>query len=111
MVKMELPCEIAVKYIFPIFKSIVAKELIEKYNFTQTGAAEKLGTTQAAISQYVHLKRGYKRDIEQLEEILPMIQAVANETANQMVTENVKASEVILKVCKLCMLARQLSNK
>ncbi|MFX1485719.1 MAG: transcriptional regulator [Promethearchaeota archaeon] len=107
---MELPCETAAKYVFPIFKSIVAKELVQKYNFTQTAAAEKLGTTQAAISQYIHSKRGYRRDTKQLREILPVIQAVACKTADQIAAEDLKTDEVIPRVCGLCMLARRLSN-
>ena len=73
-------CEIVARYLLPIFRSMVAKELIEKYNFTQVAAAEKLGTTQAAISQYIHSKRGYK-GAEQFVDILPEIQSLANETA------------------------------
>jgi len=50
---MHFPCEIVVRYILPLFRSTVAKTLVEKYKFTQGGATEKLGTTQAAISQYI----------------------------------------------------------
>ena len=63
---MYLACEVVARYILPIFRSLIAKDLIEKYNFTQVEAAEKLGTTQAAISQYLHSKRGYK-GLEQFE--------------------------------------------
>ena len=52
---MSLPCETVVRYVLPAFRSLVAKKLLEEYNFTQLEAARALGTTQAAISQYVHL--------------------------------------------------------
>ena len=72
------PCEVVGRFVLPIFRSLIAKELIEKYSFTQVEAAEKLGTTQAAISQYIHSKRGMK-GIAHFEEGLPKIQAAANE--------------------------------
>lgn len=95
------PCEVVARYILPIFRSLVAKELIEKYNFTQVAAAEKLGTTQAAISQYIHSKRGYK-GIEQFGDILPAIQSTASETAKRIATEELKVDEVMSRFCKLC---------
>lgn len=39
-------------------KSIIAKELIETYGFTQEQIAERLGITQAAVSQYSNGVRG-----------------------------------------------------
>ena len=50
-------CEAIGKYVVPLFRSLVAKELINTYNLTQVEAAHRLGTTQAAISQYIHSKR------------------------------------------------------
>jgi len=99
-------CEAVGRYVLPIFRSLVAKELIEKHNFTQVEAAEKLGTTQAAISQYVHSKRGYK-GLAQFEEILPMIQAVANEIAKGIASREMSADEAMLNFCKICTSLRE----
>jgi len=99
-------CESVARYLIPIFRSHIAKELIEKYNFTQDEVAEKLGTTQAAISQYIHSKRGYK-GIEQFNQYLPEIQALANKTAKRIATEKMKADEVASSFCKLCELLRE----
>lgn len=44
----------------PSVKSIITKELIETYNFTQEDVAEKLGITQPAVSQYLSGVRGKK---------------------------------------------------
>jgi predicted transcriptional regulator len=55
-----VPCEEIVKQELPIFRSLLAKELIKKHNFTQKEVAKKLQTTQPAISQYLSLKRGLK---------------------------------------------------
>ena len=41
-------------------KSIITKELLETYGFTQEQVAEKLGITQAAVSQYFNGVRGKK---------------------------------------------------
>ena len=100
------PCEFAVRYILPIFRSLIAKELSEKYNFTQVEAAENLGTTQAAISQYIHSKRGYKGKA-QFNDILPTIQSAASETAKGIATRKMNADEVVLNFCKLCELLRE----
>ncbi len=53
-------CETLGKYVLPVFRSLVAKELISTYHFTQVETAKKLGTTQAAISQYINSKRAFK---------------------------------------------------
>jgi len=99
-------CEVVARYVLPVFRSTVAKELIEKYAFTQVQAAEKLGTTQAAISQYIHSKRGYKR-IEQFEDILPQIQSAASETAKRITTGKMGTEEVMSDFCKLCLSLRE----
>ena len=103
---MYMACEVVARYILPIFRSLVAKDLIEKYNFTQVEAAEKLGTTQAAISQYLHSKRGYK-GLEEFELFLPKIQSAASETAKGIATRKMNADEVVLNFCKLCELLRE----
>jgi len=94
-------CEVVGRIVLPIFRSLVAKELIEKYNFTQVEAAEKLGTTQAAISQYIHSKRGFK-NVAQFERILPTIQSAAGEIAKGIATGKMNADEVVLSFCKIC---------
>ena len=79
MSEVRLPCETVARYVLPVFRSYLSKELIEKYGYTQVETARKLGTTQAAISQYIHSKRGYK-GMEEFEVILPKVQSVASET-------------------------------
>jgi len=99
-------CEIVAKYILPIFRSMIAKELIEKYNFTQVAAAKKLGTTQAAISQYIHSKRGYK-GVEQFGDVLADVQSAAIETAKSIAIGKIGADEVMAKFCELCTKLRE----
>ncbi|MEM2129838.1 MAG: Fis family transcriptional regulator [Candidatus Bathyarchaeia archaeon] len=100
---MSLPCETTAKYVFPVFRSLIAKELVEKYNFTQVEAAQKLGTTQAAISQYLHAKRGYG-NAEHLKRMMPKIQELASETAERIVKENLSPDESIGIFCQVCRL-------
>ena len=99
-------CESVAKFILPVFRSLVAKELVGKYKYTQTEAAKKLGTTQAAISQYIHSKRGYK-GMEEFDIILPRVQSVACETAELIAAERIGSDEVMLSFCKLCTALRE----
>ena len=48
---MKPSCEVVVKYVLPVFRAMVAKELIVKYKLSQNEVAQKLGITQAAVSQ------------------------------------------------------------
>ncbi len=54
---MIFPCEKAVWYYLPQIRADLAIELV-KTGMTQSQAAKKLGVTPAAVSQYIHKKRG-----------------------------------------------------
>lgn len=71
-----------------------------KYGFSQVVTAKKLGTTQAAISHYLHLKRGEKR-VKELESI-PIVQSTVGEVANGIATGKSSAMDAMLMFCKLC---------
>src|SRR4030067_3334806 len=98
---MDFRCETVGKYVLPVFRSLVAKELIKNYDLTQVETAKKLGTTQAAISQYVNSKRAFK-DMAQIDKLLPRIQAVAQETAKYLANNELNSDEVAAYVCRLC---------
>ncbi|MBS7615429.1 Fis family transcriptional regulator [Candidatus Bathyarchaeota archaeon] len=98
---MTLPCEKTAKYVFPVFRSLIARELVEKYNFTQVEAAKKLGTTQAAISQYLHAKRGYG-NADQIKKIMPKIQELASDVTKRIVNENLSPDQSIVIFCEVC---------
>ena len=68
-------------------------------------AAEKLGTTQAAISHYLYSKRGDKR-MQQLESI-PSVQSAASDVALGIVTKKFSMTEAMLMFCKLCTILRR----
>jgi hypothetical protein len=103
---MSLSCESVARHILPIYRSFVAKELITKYNLTQNAAAKKLGTTQAAISQYINSKRGVK-GIPNYQEIEPWAQKAASKVAKRMATTEVTPEEFSKSVCDLCMTLRK----
>jgi len=54
--------EVVVQDVLPAVRAIVARQLVEKHKLTQQAAAEKLGVTQAAVSQYSRELRGWKID-------------------------------------------------
>ncbi len=94
-------CEVIGKYILPVFRALVAKELLEKHGFTQIKTAAILGTTQAAISQYVNSKRAYK-GIKELEEFMPRIENMAKSTANRVAKNELKPEDITLDLCTIC---------
>jgi predicted transcriptional regulator len=98
---MDPQCEIIGKYVLPIFRSMLAKELVQKYHLSQTEAAKKLGTTQAAVSQYLSSKRAYK-GTDQVKQYLPQIQVMASETAQKLVSAEIAAKDVTFDFCRLC---------
>ena len=98
---MTLRCEAIGKYLLPLFRSLVAKELINNYSLTQVEVAKKLGTTQAAISQYVNSKRAYK-GAEQFEDILPRLETMAKNAARRLAKEDLNLDKISVDFCKLC---------
>jgi predicted transcriptional regulator len=94
-------CESIARYLLPLYRAFVAKELIEKHNFTQVEAAKKLGTTQAAISQYMTSKRGHRK-IPNYDEIAPLVQNAAAKVAERITTTKMNPEEFSASFCELC---------
>lgn len=103
---MSLSCESVARRILPVYRSFVAKELVLKYKLTQNDVAKKLGTTQAAVSQYVNSKRGVK-GIPNYAEIEAIIQQAAANVAKRMSTSDVTPQEFSDSFCDLCMELRK----
>ncbi len=102
------PCELSVKFILPAIRLLIAKKLIEKYNFTQTSAAKALGTTQAAISHYTHSKRGWKL----AERLMKMdgVREFIEKTAERIAASEVQSIDV-LDICQLCKITQKYVNE
>lgn len=99
------PCEVVVRYLLPAFRSLVAKELVERHNLSQVASASKLGTTQAAVSQYVYSKRG-KRGVSELESI-PRVRSAVKRIAREIAGEESSSVETTWSFCLLCKSLRE----
>ena len=95
-------CEKVGKYVLPLFRSLVAKELINNYNLTQVEVAQRLGTTQAAISQYVNSKRAIK-GAEQFVDGMPKIQVMVKNIVKRLANKETNWDEITLDFCKVCL--------
>ena len=94
------PCEVVVRSVLPAFRSLVARSLIEDFNFSQVAAAKKLGTTQASISHYLYSKRGEKM-VKQLEDSAS-VRAIVNEIAEGIAADKISTLDAMLQFCRLC---------
>jgi predicted transcriptional regulator len=98
---MDLPCETVGRHILPVFRSYVAKQLVENYGFTQEEVAERLGTTQAAVSQYIHSKRGNKSATLRGDS-LSIIESAAIDMAKTIATREIDHDQIPRDLCKMC---------
>lgn len=97
---MNVPCEEIVRQELPIFRSLLAKELIKKHNFTQKEVAKKLQTTQPAISQYLSLKRGSKNSSEL--DSISNLKINARKIAAEIAVDKNSDIDTTQTFCKLC---------
>ena len=98
---MSARCETIGKYVLPVFRALVARELVTNYHLKQTETAKKLGTTQAAVSQYVASKRAVKGS-ERVASMMPKIQQMASQSALRLAKNEVSWADVASDLCKLC---------
>jgi len=98
---MKPPCEVVSKYLLPAVRALIARKLIEKYDYTQVDAASKLGLTQSAMSRYIALDRGQK--IRNIKEAQRLTGDIAKNIAKSLLSQE----EVILKMCDVCITFRK----
>ncbi|MBS3106682.1 helix-turn-helix domain-containing protein [Candidatus Woesearchaeota archaeon] len=55
---LHMPQEVEVWYLLPALRRELARVFVDEEGLSQKEAAELLGLTQAAVSQYLHTKRG-----------------------------------------------------
>lgn len=96
--KKTMPQEIEVWYLIPALRRELARIFIEEYGLKQKKAAECLGITEAAISQYIKLKRG--KEIKFSDKALKEIRKSAKE-----VIEN--NADIMKKIYELCISMRK----
>jgi hypothetical protein len=97
-------CEVVVSSILPAMRSLLTKDLLTTYHLTQKQAADLLGLTQPAISQYIIEARASKiKLLEKQPDVMKMIE----ELAYNIVNKNIKHKEIQLRFCKICKSIRQ----
>ena len=98
---MSTSCEYVASHFLPLYRAFVAKELVEQYGYTQKKAAEKLGTTQPAISQYLSSKRG-RKGITNYDEVAPLVKRAATKVAKMVAKREMSPEEFSDSFCDLC---------
>jgi predicted transcriptional regulator len=90
--------------ILPGIRAMVARKLVEKHGLSQKAAAERLGTTQPAISQYKREMRGSKiKPLESSPRLLEMIDSLASRTAGGKLSQD----EISSEFCSVCRFMRK----
>ena len=92
-------CEVIVQEILPGVRSLIAKSLTEKYNMSQKQAAERMGTTQPAISQYKSNVRGVK---SRLFRNNPKIMDLIDDLSKRLASGKVSLEQQTLSFCEIC---------
>ena len=75
----QMPQEIEVWYIIPALRRELAKSMINDLKLTQKHVAKIMGLTEAAVSQYLHSKRG--KEVVFSDAVLKEIKKSAKEIA------------------------------
>ena len=78
--------ELLVQDVLPSARSMIAKKLITNYGLSQKQAAEKLGISQPAISQYNKSIRGAKHHLFQEKQASDFIETLTKRIADNEIT-------------------------
>lgn len=99
---MKFFCEFMVKEMFPCIRAMITKELISNHGINQSQAAELLGITQPAVSQYMRQLRGRKELLEN-----DAIKRHVKEIAEGLYSKSIDKKELERRFCGICdMLSR-----
>ena len=102
---MLLPAEIETKTSIPALRALIAKKLIGTHKMNQKQAANSLGVTQAAISNYMRGTRGTGGYDNFDLGTFPKITGIVNQIAIMMVEEE-EMSKIISKFNEACYIIR-----
>jgi predicted transcriptional regulator len=96
-------CEVMVLEVLPGIRAMVARKLVEDHGFSQKIAAERLGTTQPAISQYKRELRGHRLKVfSNSPRLLGMVDSLAKRTASGELSHE----RISLEFCSICKFIR-----
>jgi predicted transcriptional regulator len=111
------PYEMVSKSALPALRAMVAKRLREDYHFTQQQVADKLGITQASVSNYSRKARGVMIDLEADAKVAKAADRVAKLLSPEMHDER-QALAAMTDICDyirfshlMCNLHRELEPK
>jgi len=100
---MLIPCEVAVKSVVPAIRAVIVRELIQSYGMKQNDVASLLGISQAAVSKYTRHVRGRVPEIEDVEEIRPIITKIVDSLVNGRTSKY----ELVPRLCGVCIMIRR----
>ena len=95
---MILPDELVAKLAIPAIRALIARRLMAVYGLTQKQVADKLGITQAAVSNYVNGKRGITFRVEDYPEVEQGISELSKALAKGKANE----STIMTRITEIC---------
>jgi len=101
---MKTPCEIIVVRILPHIRAMVAIDLKDNYHLKGKEIARLVGTTEAAVSQYLHGTRGVNPSFFRQ---FPEIPAFAAEAARELYEKRDTDIELTEKLGEICIRLRK----
>ena len=102
---MRTTCEVMVHEILPGLRAMIARELSEHYDMSQSDIAASLGVSQPAISQYIRALRGRRLRVLNNTEIQSEIKATAKNIHGRRLDSDVFTQEVC-RICRLVSMKR-----
>jgi len=90
-----MPQEIEVRYILPAIRRELARIFIQEHKLSQKEAANMLGLTEAAISQYQHFKRA--KEVVFSKEVINEISA----SAKKIIAEKASKKRLIAEMYRI----------
>ncbi len=101
---MKTLCELMALEVLPTVRALIAKRLVETHGLSQQVAADRLGTTQPAISQYKRDVRGYKTSIIMEDDrLVSMIDSISKRLASSEIGQQ----EASIEFCGICRRMRE----
>jgi predicted transcriptional regulator len=98
-----IPCEVAVKSVVPAVRALMAHELLERHDLNQGQVAEILGISQSAVSKYSNKVRGYIVEIDNVENVHPLI----DDMITMLMSREYARAELVNLFCKVCKVVRK----
>lgn len=97
-------CEVMVSKYLPAIRVLLSMELSQKHGLTEQRIAELLGTTKAAVSQYLSSKRGAAkvRELSKITAVREEISKIADE-----LVKNPREDSCADIICRLCLILRR----